>query len=93
VIEPKEEEYSISQTITRAEFAAWLVKSKNLPLSKLFKDPTGDVKMSSWAAPYVNAVIKYGLITPSADGKFYPDEGIKRSEAEQILKRLDEFNK
>ncbi len=76
--------------VTRAEFAALLVRGLGLPAS-----PDGgssqfsDVSAGSWYAPFVEAAANAGLVNGTAQGRFAPDERITREQmAVMIAKAL-----
>ena len=70
--------------ITRAQFAAIVVRAFNLPLaggSSTFVD----VPANYWAAPAIRAVSNSGLVTGFPDGSFRPEERITRGQALIVL--------
>lgn len=74
-----------NKAITRAEFAAIIVKALGI-------EPRGsaaftDVKSSDWFKDYVDAACSKGLISGYADGSFKPNQNITREEAMVILLR------
>lgn len=86
-----DKEYNADEKITRAEFAMWLIKAKNLAVPGLSKDPFPDVKIGTVQAPYISAVVSRGLMSPDPDGNFRPYDGLDQSEAANILKKFDEL--
>lgn len=90
VINAKEDAaYDIEERITRAELAMWLVKARGIPVYSVSRDLYPDVKKSDWAAPFIQAVVAKGLMSPYADGRFHPEDGVKESEGLSILKKFD----
>lgn len=80
------------QSVTRAEFAAMLVRALDLrsdPYSARF----GDVKPGDWFQEAASAAAEAGLIQGYADGTFRPNAAISREEmavmAARALKLLD----
>lgn len=82
-------EFESEDMITRAELSVWLVKAKGLSVPSLSKSVFPDVGSDYWAAPYIEAAIKHGLMKPLADGKFHPEEGVRESESSEIMERFD----
>ncbi|QHT61217.1 S-layer homology domain-containing protein [Paenibacillus lycopersici] len=76
--------FSPDREITRAEFAAIVVRALGL------KQESGagafsDVAASDWYAGAVNAAVKHGLINGFEDGAFRPSERITREQAMAIV--------
>jgi len=76
--------FSPDRDITRAEFAAIVVRGLGLKLDK-GTTPFTDVAASDWYAGAVNAAYKYGLIDGFKDGKFRPNDKITREQALLII--------
>ena len=78
--------FSPDRAITRAEFAAILVRGLGL---KLENGPTAfsDVEVSDWFSSSINTAHAYELISGYDDGSFRPNEEITREEAMTILAR------
>lgn len=77
--------FSPNKAITRAEFAAIMVKALGI-------EPKGsadftDVKAKDWFKGYVDAAFSKGLISGYSDGSFKPHQNITREEAMTILLR------
>ena len=71
--------------VTRAEFAAILVRSLGLPA-----EGTGsfsDVAVGDWFAGSVGAAVSYKLINGYEDGTFRPNNNITRQEAMAMIQR------
>lgn len=76
--------FSPDRDITRAEFAAIVVRGLGLKLDK-GTTPFTDVAASDWYAGAVNAAYEYGLIDGFKDGKFRPNDKITREQALLII--------
>jgi|GEM_PF-1806675 len=72
--------------ITRAEFAAILVRALGLPAGGAGELPK-DVREADWHAPAVSAAQKYGIAGGYADGSFRPSAVITREEAMVMIGR------
>lgn len=70
--------------ITRAEFAAIIVRGLGLKLGE-GKTAFADVPANSWYAGAVETASEYGLITGFEDGTFQPDAPITREQAMNII--------
>lgn len=70
--------------ITRAEFAAILVRALGLPADG-GKPPFSDVPAGAWYAGAAASAAAYGLISGYEDGTFRPDQPISRQEAFTML--------
>jgi hypothetical protein len=82
--------FAPNQTITRAEFAALLVRALGLPeanAGELFTD----VKESSWYAGAVGAAEQAGLIGGFEDGSFRPNASITREQMAVMIARALSF--
>lgn len=71
--------------ITRAQFVKMLVNSLNLKSDAPAKT-FSDVKANDWFAPYVNIASSLGIVN-GRDGKFYPNEKIKRNQIAAFIHR------
>jgi len=78
--------FSPDRDITRAEFAAIVVRGLGL---KLEKGPTAfsDVTTSDWFSSAINTAYAYQLIGGFEDGTFRPNDKITREQAMTILAR------
>ncbi|MNC18188.1 Endo-1,4-beta-xylanase A precursor [compost metagenome] len=74
------------ETITRAEFAAVLVRGLGLKPAQ-GTAPFADVAASDWYQGVVKAAYDYRLIDGFEDGGFHPEEKITREQAVVILAR------
>ncbi|WP_042124083.1 S-layer homology domain-containing protein [Paenibacillus sp. FSL R5-0345] len=70
--------------ITRAEFAAIIVRGLGLKLGE-GKTAFADVPVNSWYAGAVETASEYGLITGFEDGTFQPNAPITREQAMNII--------
>jgi hypothetical protein len=65
--------------VTRAEFAAFLVRALGLELDT-YQGSFKDVKNGKWYTPSVEAVASAGIVNGYANGRFYPDAYITREQ-------------
>ena len=72
-------------TMTRAEFAAIIVKGLGLPLKD--DNPFQDVAETDWFFPYVNTAYAYGIVSGISDTEFAPKSTITRQEAAVMTAR------
>ncbi len=80
-----ENSFEPENSMTRAEFAAIIVKGLGLPLKNegIFKD----VKADEWFYPYINSAYSYGIIKGTAENEFNPVGTITREEASVMVVR------
>nr|WP_269669523.1 S-layer homology domain-containing protein [Paenibacillus sp. GSMTC-2017] len=78
-------------SITRAEFAAMIVRVFNIEAQKNATSFT-DVKEAHWAIKYIEALAVSGIITGYVDGTFKPNDVISRAEIIAIISRIVDFN-
>lgn len=73
------------RSITRAEFAAIIVRALGLPANGKagFKDVSG----SAWYAGAVGKAVEYGFVKGYEDGSFRPGKAITRQEAMAMITR------
>lgn len=71
--------------ITRAEFAAIMVKGLGLPLSG--NEIFGDVSGSDWFFDYVAAAYKYGIIKGVSESEFNPNGTLTKEESAVMICR------
>jgi len=79
-------QFSPARDITRAEFAAIIVRALGLGLEK-GTSVFADVKESDWYNSAVRTAYAYGLLDGFADGTFRPDDKITREQAMVIISR------
>jgi hypothetical protein len=72
-------------TMTRAEFAAIVVKS--LGLEPVAKDKFTDVKSDEWYAPFVGTAVSYGIVNGTSETVFNPNGTITRQQAAAMVAR------
>ncbi|KQO10848.1 Ig-like domain-containing protein [Paenibacillus sp. Leaf72] len=86
--------FSPDASITRAEFAAIIVRGLGLrPAALQGQSKFSDVQAGSWYAGYTETAAAYGLITGYADGTFGPLKTITREEAIAIIARAVAYTK
>lgn len=71
--------YTPEMQVTRAQFAALLVRGLGLPTDKV-TNVFADVMASQWYAPEINTAAHYGLVQGVGEGKFNPDQRITREQ-------------
>ncbi|MEJ8305054.1 X2-like carbohydrate binding domain-containing protein [Saccharibacillus sacchari] len=76
--------FSPDQNITRAEFAAIVVRGLGLRLDS-GSTSFSDIQSSDWYASAVRTAANYGLIQGYADGTFRPNDKITREQAMAII--------
>lgn len=81
-----EKVFKPNDSVTRAEFAAMIVKAGTFERES-FKGSFTDVNPSDWHATYIETAFAEGWIKGS-DGKFYPNEKISRAEMGVIMGRI-----
>lgn len=82
--------YTPNKDITRAEFAAIVVKALGLRFDKDQKS-FEDVKTDIWYHEAVSTAVEYKLILGYGNGKFGPDDKITREQGMTIISRAMEF--
>lgn len=78
-------EYAPNRDITRAEFAAILVRA--LGLNEVSATGFSDVTAKDWFSGAVGAAYKAGLVTGFEDGTFHPNANITREEMVVMIVR------
>ena len=78
--------YRPNAAVTRAEFAAFLVRTLNLPTASS-SQTFSDVKKDDWYYGVVQQASYYGLIKGDEQGKFNPKAYIDRQQMAAMLKR------
>lgn len=74
-----ESAFEPERNITRAEFAAMIVKGLGIKLDD-YSGKFTDVGASSWCAKYVETAYNYGLVLGYEDGTFKPNDIITREQ-------------
>lgn len=72
--------FSPDQDITRAEFAAIIVRGLGLKFEEGVT-PFSDVKKTDWYSSVIHTAYKHQLINGFEDGTFRPDDKITREQA------------
>lgn len=75
--------------ITRAEMTTLLVRAKGVPTPAPEKVAFSDLPLTHWAAKYVEAAVKGGLVQGYPDGTFRPSAGINRAEGIVVIARFE----
>ncbi|WP_342352581.1 S-layer homology domain-containing protein, partial [Paenibacillus castaneae] len=76
--------FNPNEDITRAEFAAIIVRGLGLKLEN-GELPFSDVKSSDWYASVIQTAYSYNLINGFTDGTFRPNDKITREQAMAII--------
>jgi hypothetical protein len=79
-------QYEPDGKVTRAEFAAMLVRGLGLKAGP-GEVPFTDVKAGDWYYEAVKAAYQYGLVQGYEDGRFRPNERITREQAVVMLRK------
>ncbi|WP_135549248.1 S-layer homology domain-containing protein [Paenibacillus cymbidii] len=80
------EAFAPEASVTRAEFAALLVRSLGLGEAAAASSvPFRDVEADAWYAGVVQAAVQSGLVTGFGDGTFRPEERITREQMTVML--------
>ncbi|WP_169507413.1 choice-of-anchor I family protein [Paenibacillus harenae] len=86
-----ERQFKPSQSVTRAEFTALVVRALGLNLGNGSSSSFSDVGGSSWYAAFIEAAVRSELISGYEDGTFKPDRTITRQEMAVILSKAMAF--
>jgi hypothetical protein len=78
--------YEPDRDITRAEFAAIVVRALGLEKG-MGTNGFSDVKSTDWYCGYIETATAYGLVTGYNDGTFRPNNRITREQAMAIIAR------
>lgn len=80
--------FNPQKSVTRAEMVALMAKAMNLDTSKTPEEGTFmDVPTNNWAAKYVEAAYKEGIITGISTTEFKPNDKITREQMAVIFVR------
>lgn len=82
-----DELFAPDESLTRAQFAALLVRSLGIVRDETSDPSFHDVSSDAWYADAVAIASKAGLVTGYADGSFRPDERISREQITVMLAR------
>ncbi|MGE5396714.1 MAG: cadherin-like beta sandwich domain-containing protein [Chitinophagales bacterium] len=80
--------YRPGNSITRAEMAVILCKTKGLKVAKPTHSDFADLNKNYWAYPYIEAVTKAGIYTGYSDKTFRPQSYVSRAEVAILLIKL-----
>lgn len=80
-----ESTFAPDRTMTRAQFAAIVVRGLDLPQKT--GSTFSDVKAGDWFAPYVGTACTYGIVTGRSAAVFDPNGTITRQEAAVMVAR------
>jgi hypothetical protein len=81
------ESFDPDATMTRAQYAAIIVRALGLQPDPGSSAGFSDVPANSWFAPFVGAASKYGIVEGRGDGVFDPQGTINRQEAAVMTAR------
>lgn len=82
-----------NKSITRAEFAAIIVKALGLKSNPSTKSEFADIKTNTWYYEYVCTAKEYGLISGYSVNAFMPNKAITREEAMTIIYKAMKLTK
>lgn len=74
-------------SVTRAQFAAFLLRALNIPEQKATGGRFSDVATGAWYAGAVETAAAQGLVSGYPDGTFRPDTQITREEVSAMVAR------
>ena len=75
------------RSITRAEFAAILIRALGLPTDSMSAEAFKDVSKNQWYYGPVGTAYEYGLVSGKGEGQFDPTGKITRQEAMAMIAR------
>jgi len=78
-----------NNALTRAELATLIVRARKIPLPDVTSRVFKDMPKTHWAAPYILAAKKEGLVKGYPDGTFRPNRTITRAEGVTVFARSD----
>ncbi|MBE6538031.1 MAG: hypothetical protein E7671_01015 [Ruminococcaceae bacterium] len=84
---PSDNTFRGTKTITRAEFCKIIAVLLDLDVDRVRDQGFNDVK-SHWAANYINACAKEGLVQGKGAARFDPNGLVKRNEVATIINRI-----
>lgn len=88
-----DEQFQPEGRVTRAQFAALLVRSLGLKKLAQAESNFTDVKATAWYADVVAMAVKARLVDGFDDGTFRPEQSISREEMAVMLDRAIQFTK
>lgn len=81
--------YHPEKLVTRAEYAALMIKALNQETMQVENMYTfEDIDANHWAWSYVLKALNLDILEPAADGYFYPNDYVTRSEIITLLTNL-----
>jgi len=81
-----EAKFQIEVPITRGEMITWLVKASGLALPEVEGPVFTDVPQNHRYASSIKAALDAGLVKGEADGRFRPDDSVKKEEEQEFYK-------
>lgn len=81
------DEFAPDRTVTRAEFAALLVRAVGIPVSPALRSDFADVPAGAWYAAVVTAAAKNGLVSGYSATSFGPEDEITREQMAAMIER------
>lgn len=81
-------QFGPNDTVTRAQFATFLVRAEGLSLANSSSTPFTDVPSSAWYAPYVDAAYNAHLVMGTSATTFDPNAPISREQMAVMLSRI-----
>ena len=88
-----DDRFEPDRDITRAEFAAIVVRALGLLRSGTGKDSFEDVTKGCWYYDAVSIACEYGIISGYGNGKFGPNDKITREQAMTMIARAMKLTK
>lgn len=85
--------FAPNRNVTRAEFAALVVKALGLSPASDTTAVFTDTTSSAWYASYVGTAVQYGIVKGMSDGTFRPNREVTRQEMAVMLARALELAK
>ena len=77
-------------SLSRAELAAILVRSFQIPIPQTLDTPFNDLNQNGygWAASSINALYQAGLVSGTSHNQYSPQEPVTRAQMAAILNRI-----
>ena len=72
--------YRPNQAVTRAEYAALLLKAKGIPVPDAYYGIFRDARRGEWFTPYAELSYRIGVTSGAGAGSFAPDRPLTREE-------------
>ncbi|MCM3610374.1 S8 family serine peptidase [Planococcus sp. MERTA32b] len=82
--------YAPEAQLTRAQYATLLVRTLDLPVED-YEGTFKDVSAKHWAAQYIEAAERAGIVLGKPDGTFKPDTAISRQDTAVMVIRAVEY--